>query len=700
MSFTRWVILLALTILSVVALGRPALAAGGPPAAPEWKVGAYLSLSGEDAAFGIFSKEGIELAIDEVNKAGGVKGRPIKVLFEDDKSNPQEATNKVLQLIDRDKVVALLGEVTSSRSKAGGIVANKKHVPMITPTATNPEVTRVGPFVFRVCFTDDVQAKAAAAFVVDELGKKRVAVLYATDDLYSSGLAAEMRAAVVARGATIVADKGFLKKETNFTTYLNEIKDSHPDIIYAPIYYNQMTLIARQAKAIGLGGDMFVGGDGWDADELVNDAGEELEGAFFTNFYAPDVPWASARDFRTHYNERFKHDPSSNAAMGYDAAKLLADAIGRAKDDSPEAIRDAIQATRGFQGATGPITIDDERNAAKPVIVVRVHDKKFTYFSAVKDTALKPPAAAPRADDQVSTPGIASKIWGALETGLAQGAMIALVALGYTMVYGILKLINFAHSEIFMMGAYAGLFFIGGLGGEASPLFAGVVGTLGAMLLAGGLGVLVERIAYAPLRARGGKSANSRITPLVTALGMSVLLQNLAQLLFTAQYRGYPRLLPIQHTRKVIFITAITVMTALQFFVHRTWTGKAMRALSMNMEAARLMGIRTGRIIALTFTAGSMLAAVGAVLYCLDQSQVYPTMGVTIGTRAFVAAVIGGIGSIPGAMLGGVLIGVIGEMTKLTSYSGLQDVLVFTVLIAVLLVKPTGLLGKAGIEKV
>ena len=268
------------------------------------------------------------------------------------------------------------------------------------------------------------------------------------------------------------------------------------------------------------------------------------------------------------------------------------------------------------------------------------------------------------------------KIAGALVTGLAQGSMIALVSLGYTMVYGILKLINFAHSEVFMAGAYIGLFAIGALG------------------------VLVEKIAYAPLRARGGKSANSRITPLVTALGMSVLLQNLAQLLFTAQYRGYPRLLPLQHTRTVIFVTAIGVMVGLQFLVHRTWTGKAMRALSMNIEAARLMGIRTGWIIALTFVTGSMLAAVGAVLYCLDQSQVYPTMGVTIGTRAFVAAVIGGIGSIPGAMLGGVLIGIIGELTKLTPYSGLQDVLVFTVLIGVLLVRPTGLLGKAGIEKV
>ncbi len=292
------------------------------------------------------------------------------------------------------------------------------------------------------------------------------------------------------------------------------------------------------------------------------------------------------------------------------------------------------------------------------------------------------------------------KIVNALVTGLAQGSMIALVALGYTMVYGILKLINFAHSEVFMMAAFVGLFAITALGGKDAPLIAGVGGTLIAMVFAGILGMIVERIAYEPLRSRGKGKANTRITPLVTALGMSVLLQNLAQLLFTAQYRGYPQLLPIENTRKVIFVTAFSTMIALQFLVHRTWMGKAMRALSVNIEAARLMGIRTSRVISITFITGSMLAALGAVLYCLDQSQAYPTMGVVIGTRAFVAAVIGGIGSIPGAMLGGLLIGIIGELTKLTSYSGLQDVLVFAVLIVVLLVKPTGLLGKQSIEKV
>jgi branched-chain amino acid transport system permease protein len=289
------------------------------------------------------------------------------------------------------------------------------------------------------------------------------------------------------------------------------------------------------------------------------------------------------------------------------------------------------------------------------------------------------------------------RVLDAIVTGLAQGSMIALVALGYTMVYGVLRLINFAHSEVFMMAAYAGLFAMGALGGAANPVLAGVVGTLLAMVAASALGLTIERVAYRPLRGRGG-GAIVRVTPLVTAIGCSVFLQNLAQLLFTARFRPYPRL--FDHTRPLIFAVAVVVMVALELVVKRTWFGKALRALSANEEAARLMGVRTSRVIASTFALGSSLAAIGAVLYCLDQSQVYPTMGFVIGTRAFVAAVLGGIGSIPGAMLGGLLLGVLGELVKLTDYSGGVDVLVFLVLIVVLVARPTGLLGRAGVTKV
>ncbi len=371
---------------------KPEGTGSAPAAMTEWRVGAYLSLSGENTAFGIDTREGIELAVDDINKAGGIKKKPMKVLFEDDKSNANEANNKVLQLIDRDKVVALLGEVASARSRAGGIVANKKKIPMITPSSTNPDVTRVGPFVFRVCFTDDVQGQMGAEFVIHKLGKKKIAILFASDDLYSSGLAKEFRDYAKKIGGEIVIEKSFLQKETNFTTYINEIKDAKPEIIYAPIYYQAMVPIARQASAVGIKGDMFVGGDGWDAEVLINDAGKEMDGAYFTNHYAPGVPWPNAQKFLTQYTERFKRSPTSLAAMGYDAAMLLADAIGRAKTDTPESIRDAIAATKDFPGATGNITINAERNADKAIVIVQIKDKKFTYHSMVNST---PGAAAP-----------------------------------------------------------------------------------------------------------------------------------------------------------------------------------------------------------------------------------------------------------------------------------------------------------------
>ena len=349
----------------------------------EYKIGAYLSLSGAETQFGVDTREGIELAIDEVNEAGGVKGKKLKVYYEDDKSSPQEATNKVTQLIDRNKVIAILGEVASARSKAGGIVSNKKGVPMITPSSTNPDVTKVGPFVFRVCFTDDVQGQKGAEFVVKTLGKKKVALLFASDDLYSSGLAENFKKGLKDSGGELAIEKSFLKSETNFTTYINEIMAAKPDVIYAPIYYNAMVPIARQAKAAGVKGEMFVGGDGWDADSLLTDAGDEMEGAYFTNHYAPDVPWENSRKFVAAYKARFKRDPSSLAAQGYDSAKLLADAIKRAKGDKPDDVRAAIAETKGFQGATGTINIDAERNADKPIVVVQIKGKKFTYHSTI-----------------------------------------------------------------------------------------------------------------------------------------------------------------------------------------------------------------------------------------------------------------------------------------------------------------------------
>jgi branched-chain amino acid transport system substrate-binding protein len=344
-------------------------------------VGAFFSLSGVDSAIGNDSREGTEMATDEINAAGGVKGKKVRVLMEDDKSNTQETSNKVLQLIDRDKAVAILGEVASSRSKAAGIVANNKHIPMISPSSTSVEVTQGREYVFRACFTDDYQGKSGADFVVNTIGKKKIAILYVAQDTYSSGLSSSFRDSAVKLGATIVADKGYQKGETNFTTYLNEIKASNPEVIYTPVYYNDMVPIARQAKAVGLPGSMFVGGDGWDSEDLLKGAATELEGAYLTNHYAPDVPWPNTQAFVKNYQQRFHRDPTSVSAQAYDAARLLFDAMARATGFAPDPIKDAIGATKGFQGATGTISIDSNRNAQKPVVVVQIKNGKFTYSS-------------------------------------------------------------------------------------------------------------------------------------------------------------------------------------------------------------------------------------------------------------------------------------------------------------------------------
>jgi branched-chain amino acid transport system substrate-binding protein len=342
-------------------------------------VGAYLSLSGSDSTFGSDTKDGIELAVDEVNKAGGVKGKKVKVLYEDDKSTPQEASNKVRQLIDRDKVVAVLGEVASSRSMAGGLICNTKKVPMVTPSSTAVEVTKDREYVFRSCFTDAQQGDVAARFAFEKLGKKNAGVFYVAQDNYSSGLAQSFKDAFQKLGGKIVVDKPYQAKETNFSTYLEELKKANPEIIFVPNYYNDMVVIARQAKAAKIPGSMFLGGDGWDSSVLLEGAGDELEGAYFTNHYAPDVPWANSQAFIKAFKERYKKDPGSLAAQGYDAAKMLFDAISRADTPTPEAIKDALKKTSGFKGATGTLTIDKDHNANKPIVVVQVKGKKFTY---------------------------------------------------------------------------------------------------------------------------------------------------------------------------------------------------------------------------------------------------------------------------------------------------------------------------------
>src|SRR3982751_5068136 len=277
------------------------------------------------------------------------------------------------------------------------------------------------------------------------------------------------------------------------------------------------------------------------------------------------------------------------------------------------------------------------------------------------------------------------------------------------MVYGILKLINFAHGEVFMIGAYAGYFAALGLGvqtyGTAGvPLYLALTVLVIAMAVAAMLGVAIEFLAYRPVRSA------PRLTPLITAIGVSLFLQNAAMLAFTPNPRPYPPILRevrfelggviVTNVKLTIFVVAIALMVGLNWFIQRTWTGKAMRAVSTNMDAARLMGVDTDRIIRATFAVGSALAAAGGILFGLDQITINPLMGVLTGLKAFVAAVLGGIGNIRVAVLGGLLIGVAEQMTAGYLSPDYRDAITFVILIIILMLRPEGLLGVVRPEKV
>ena len=292
-----------------------------------------------------------------------------------------------------------------------------------------------------------------------------------------------------------------------------------------------------------------------------------------------------------------------------------------------------------------------------------------------------------------------------LINGLSLGAIYALIALGYTMVYGVLRLINFAHGDVYMLGAFAGYFIANALALDANPsILWAILVTISAMAVCAVVGILIERFAYRPVR------HHSRLTSLITAIGVSLLLEYGGQVVFGATPRFFPQMVrsetyslggvQITNQNLLIIVAAVAMMFGLHFVIHRTKIGTAMRATSYNLSVATLMGINTDFVIAFTFALGSALAAAAGVLVALAIPRIDPLMGLMTGLKAFVAAVLGGIGNIPGAMLGGMLMGLMETGLSATAYSTYRDAVAFGVLILILLVRPAGLLGTARPEKV
>lgn len=367
------------TITRIVAAGLAGVAvlaaaaqATSRPAADPIVIGHYGSLTGPEATFGKSTSQGIRLAIKEFNAAGGLNGRMIELKEYDTKGESKEAGTAVTRLATSDKVTAILGEVASSLSLAGGRVAQQYGVPMITPSSTNPSVTAIGDMVSRVCFIDPFQGFVGAKFAVENKNAKNIAILFDQSAAYSKGLKDDFKKAFTKMGGTITTEQAYTKGDPDFTNQLTAIRATNPDMIYVPGYYNDVGNIAVQARRLGIKAPLL-GGDGWDSAELAQIGKEAIVGCYYSNHYAPDQPEAAVREFIKKYQAEWKNEtPDGLAALGYDAAKLLFDAMKRAKTLGGKDLAAAISSTKDFAGVTGSITIDKDRNAQKSAVIVEM----------------------------------------------------------------------------------------------------------------------------------------------------------------------------------------------------------------------------------------------------------------------------------------------------------------------------------------
>jgi branched-chain amino acid transport system substrate-binding protein len=370
-----------LTLLASVALALSL--PNGLAAADPVKVGEFACLTGKDATFGQSQHKGILLALEELNAAGGVLGRPIELITEDNQSKPGESATIAKKLLSRDKVVAILGEVTSGRSLEVAPLAQGAKIPMIATGATNPKVTQTGNYIFRVCFIDDFQGTVMAKFALTDLKVKKVATLTSVSSAYSVGLAKYFKETFVAGGGTVAAEQKFNEGDKDFRAQLTAIKASGAEAVFVPGYYQEAALIARQARNLGLTLPLF-GGDGWESEQLLKIGGEALNNSYYSTHFTPENKEPSVAEFVKKFRARWDGEtPDAYAALGYDALYILVDSIKRAGGTDGAKLREAIATTKNFSGASGTTTIDKDRNASKPATIIAVTDGKLKFHKTV-----------------------------------------------------------------------------------------------------------------------------------------------------------------------------------------------------------------------------------------------------------------------------------------------------------------------------
>ena len=375
---TRLSRLVSLSVFFAAAL----LAASCAKKAETIKIGEYASLTGKEATYGQASHKGAVLAVEEINAAGGVLGKQLELITEDDQSKSGEAATVVKKLISRDKVIAVVGEVASSRSLEAAPICQNAKVPMISPSSTAPEVTSTGDYIFRVCYIDPFQGTVMAKFAKDTLKLRKVALLTSVSSAYSVGLAKYFKERFAADGGTVVLEQRYSEGDKDFRAQLTAIKAANVEGIFVPGYYTEAALVCRQARDLGMTLPLF-GGDGWESPELTQIGGKSVEGTHFVTHYSPENKDPFVAAFNDRFQKRWGNETDTLTGLGYDAVMLLVDALKRAGTTDNGKLRDALAGTKNFKGVTGIITLDAQRNPTKSAVILVVKDGKFQFVESI-----------------------------------------------------------------------------------------------------------------------------------------------------------------------------------------------------------------------------------------------------------------------------------------------------------------------------
>ena len=348
------------------------------PVASDIPVGVYAALTGSEAAFGQATLQGVQLAAEEINASGGVLGKKIRLVIEDDQGRAQEAASVVTKLVTGDNVIAVIGENSSNQSLAAAPICQGAKVPMISPSSTNPDVTKKGEYIFRVCFTDPYQGKALATFVRNNLKLDTAAILRDNKNDYSVGLAQFFKESFEQLGGRVIEQKDYSGGDNDFRPQLTAIRQAKPQMVFIPGFYTDVGQIAIQARDLGIT-QPLVGGDGWDSPTVIEIGGKAVDGCYFSDHYFVGEPRPAVQKFVAEIRRRSGKNPDANSALGYDALRIFADAATRAGSLDRTAIRDQIAATKDFQGVSGVITMGSTRDPIKPVAMIRIAGGKTEF---------------------------------------------------------------------------------------------------------------------------------------------------------------------------------------------------------------------------------------------------------------------------------------------------------------------------------